>query len=253
MGLNSSMQKIIQFTQKFSNSLNPDNLINIKIPGGAVADFLGFEEGEGIHSIADLKWAVMDASANVATGINLVRCGIHMAGNGFEGYLGFLGQMAMGATAIIAAITDQVIEAIALQINMAISQVIGTITNIIKVLHDLWNSVKMIWQSLQNLWDSWTADINFDLELELDEENCKYMFAAIAGCMLNKFLGPYIDEFREKTLNAINEAGADFNSMLYDELSDANTFAAYAEHEAFLCKKAALQINGLNRQNLLGV
>lgn len=249
MGLNSSFQKIIEFTQKFSNTLNPDNLINIKIPGDKVSELLGFEEGEGIHSVADLKDAVTDAGALVATGANIIKCGLSM---GTSEWGNFLGQMAMGVTSVIAALTDQIIEIVALQINMAINQVVGVITNIISALHNLWNSMEMIWRSLQNLWDSWIEDIEFNLQLELDEKNCKDMFAAIAGCLLNKFLGPYIDEFKEKTIDAINEVGKDFNDMLYEELSDANTFAAYANHEAFLLKKASLQINGLNRQNLLG-
>lgn len=165
MGLNSSMQKIIQFTQKFSNSLNPDNLISIKIPGGKIADLLGFEEGEGIETVSDLKRAVTEAGALVATGANIIKCAISM---GTNDYLGFLGQMAMGVTSVIASIADQIIEIIALQIEMAINQVISTITNIIKALHDLWNSVQMIWQSLLNLWDSWLEAINLDISLELD-------------------------------------------------------------------------------------
>jgi hypothetical protein len=51
---------------------------------------------------------------------------------------------------------------------------------------------------------------------------------------LNKFVGSYLDEFREKALNEINKGGNKLNDMLYDELSDARTFAAYANHEAFL-------------------
>ena len=89
-----------------------------------------------------------------------------------------------------------------------------------------------------------------DIDFELSEKNCKDMYAAIAGCLLNKYLGPYLDEFKEKALNAINKAGNAFNDMLYEELSDARTFAAYAEQEAFLLEKAKIQIKGLTKDNL---
>jgi hypothetical protein len=77
------------------------------------------------------------------------------------------------------------------------------------------------------------------------------MYAAIAGCLLNKFLGPYIEEFTSKVVGKINEVGNDFNDKLYDELQDANVFASYANREAFLLKKASIQMSGLTKENIL--
>lgn len=248
MGINSSMQKIISFTQKFSNSLNLNKLLSVDIPGNPLTSFLGIEDGEGIHSLADLKDAVDETGSLLATGANIIAC----VGMGLDGYTGFIGQMAMGATAVILSITDQIIEAVSLQLQMAINQIVNMVTNIVSALHNLVNSMMMIIESIKNVLNSWRDGVEFDLKLELDKKNCKDMYAAIAGCLLNKFLGPYIDEFKEKTLNAINEYGKEFNDLLYDELADANTFAAYANQEAFLLKKASLQINGLSKQNLLG-
>lgn len=249
MGINSSMQKIMSFTQKFSDSLNLNNILSVDIPGSPLTSFLGIEDDEGIQSLGDLKDAIDETGALLATGANILICGFTM---GKEGYAGFLSQMAMGVTSIIASITDQIIEAISLQLQMAIDQIVNVITNIVSALHNLANSVMMIIESIKNVYKSWKDGVEFKLKLDLDKKNCKDMFAAIAGCLLNKFLGPYIDEFKEKTLNAINEYGKDFNDLLYDELSDANTFAAYANQEAFLLKKASLQINGLTKENLLG-
>jgi len=78
------------------------------------------------------------------------------------------------------------------------------------------------------------------------------MYAAIAGCLLNKFLGPYIEEFTDKVVGKINEVGNNFNNALYEGLQDVNTFSSYANQESFLLKKASLQIKGLTKENLLG-
>lgn len=145
MSLNSEMQKIISFTQKFSDSLNPDNLINFKIPGGRVANLLGYEGGEEITSLSGLLDAVERANGLVATGANIVRCAGIM---GMDGFGGFLGQMAAGSVQVIAAITDEIFQAIAVQIDAAINQVISAITNIISALQNLWTSILLLAESI---------------------------------------------------------------------------------------------------------
>lgn len=251
MSLNSSMQKIIDFTSKLNGYLDLNNLIDVKVPGGKLAEMVGWEEGEGIQSVGDLVRAVEDVGGLVATGANLVRCGYTIATS--DQYKNFLGSMAMGVTNVIVQITDEIWNAVAAQINQAVMQVVGTITNIITALNNLWTSIELLWEGLKKCWDDWMRDIEFNIGLELDAKNCADMYAAIGGCLLNKFLGPYIDEFKEKALKEINETGKSFNDLLYEEMADANAFAAYANHEAFLLNKAELQIKGLTRENLLGV
>lgn len=251
MSLNSSMQKVIDFTSKLNSYLDLNNLIDVKVPGGKLAEMVGWEEGEGIQSVGDLVRAVEDVGGLVATGANLVRCGYTIASS--DQYKNFLGSMAMGVTNVIVQITDEIWNAVAAQINQAVMQVVGTITNIITALNNLWTSIELLWEGLKKCWDDWMRDIDFNIGLELDAKNCADMYAAIGGCLLNKFLGPYLDEFKEKALKEINEAGKSFNDLLYEEMADANAFAAYANHEAFLLNKAELQIKGLTRENLLGV
>ena len=251
MSLNSSMQKVIDFTSKLNSYLDLNNLIDVKVPGGKLAEMVGWEEGEGIQSVGDLVRAVEDVGGLVATGANLVRCGYTIASS--DQYKNFLGSMAMGVTNVIVQITDEIWNAVAAQINQAVMQVVGTITNIITALNNLWTSIELLWEGLKKCWDDWMRDIDFNIGLELDAKNCADMYAAIGGCLLNKFLGSYLDEFKEKALKEINEAGKSFNDLLYEEMADANAFAAYANHEAFLLNKAELQIKGLTRENLLGV
>jgi hypothetical protein len=138
---------------------------------------------------------------------------------------------------------------------MAVQQVLNTVFNVVTAIHNLIKSGYLIWKSLENMWDACADAWNglFDdsassgkkwYDMYLQKENCADMFAAIAGCFLNKFLGPYIDEFKEKATSLINEAGKSMNDLIYDELSDINLYAAYANREAFLLEKAAIQLNG---------
>ena len=87
---------------------------------------------------------------------------------------------------------------------------------------------------------SWTDWSNIRIDLDIDEENCKDIYAAIAGCMLNKLLGPYIEEFTSKIVGKINEVGNNFNDVLYENLQDANVMASFARQESFLLNKASL-------------
>lgn len=155
----------------------------------------------------------------------------------------------MGA---VGSVIDEIYDAISYQISNAVNQVVGSILAVVDALGSLVSSIVSLWEAIVDTVSSWADWSNLKLELELQQENCKDMFASIAACLLNKFLGSYLDEFTEKVVGKINEVGSDFNDKLYDELQDANAFASYAKQEAFLLKKASIQIKGLSKENLLG-
>lgn len=245
MSLNSQLQKVISFTSKMNSTLNPQKLINVTLPGVNLGKLFGFEDKEGIQTLGDLVETIEDIGGDIMTGVNLIHCASIMNMNDWSN---FLGQMAMGVTSIVASITDTIIEAIAIQINSAVQQVVGAITSVVSALHNLVTSVVLLLEGLSDLWDAISFDVDFDFEFELSEKNCKDMYAAIAGCLLNKFLGNYLDEFKEKALEVINKGGNKFNNFLYAELSDVHTFAAYANQEAFLLEKAKIQIDGLRKE-----
>lgn len=247
MGLNSSLQKVISFTAKINSAINPQNLLNVTVPGSALNKIFGFEEEEGEQTIGELVSQVTNLGGDIMTGANLVRCAFIMDRSDWGD---FLGQMGMGVAGVITSIVDVIFEAVAIQIGNAVQQVVGMITSIVSALHNLWTSIELLWQSLVDLWNSFDVDIISDIDFELHEKNCKDMYAAIAGCLLNKFLGPYLNDFKEKALSSINNVGNKFNDILYEELSDAHTFAAYANQEAFLLKKAQIQIDGLRKDVL---
>lgn len=80
----------------------------------------------------------------------------------------------------------------------------------------------------------------------MSDEECEYMFATMAACMLNKFLGPKLKEFENKISGKITEAGDKLNSAISEGLADVNTVSSYLEREQFMMEKATKQLNGIN-------
>lgn len=114
------------------------------------------------------------------------------------------------------------------------------------------SSVLLLFDIICDTVKSWFDWSNTKIELELQQENCKDMFASIAACFLNKYLGNYLDDFAEKTVSKIKEMGNQLNEEIYEGLQDVNTFSSFAKQESFLLKKAYIQIKGLSKENILG-
>ena len=74
----------------------------------------------------------------------------------------------------------------------------------------------------------------------------KYIFAAIAACMMNKFLGNKLQNLEDKISGEIIKTGDELNSHIADQLSDVNSVSSYLERERFMMEKATKQINGIN-------
>jgi hypothetical protein len=116
MSLTESLDNIVKYTAKINTYLNPQNLLNVKIPGANLGKLFG-EEGENIATLGDVIEGVERIGGDIMTGVNIVRCAFIM---GADGYKGFIEQMAMGVTSVIASIADQIIEAVAIQLGNAV-------------------------------------------------------------------------------------------------------------------------------------
>lgn len=244
----SNLKKIIDYTARFNQYTNPKNIINITMPDHILYSIFGFEDNEGETTTKSLAATIKDVGGDIMTGANIIRCASIMS---LGDWGDFLGQLGMGVSGAIMAVLDPIVTAISIQLSNAVSQIASTVLNIVSALYDLWTQIGLIITALGELWDNWTTNWNLKFQWELDAKNCKDMFAAIGACFLNKFLGPYLTEFKEKAVREINNYGNDFNQMLYEEMKDINTFASYASQEAFLLQKAQLQMKGLTKENLL--
>ena len=248
MGLNSSMQKLLNYTQKVNDVLNPNKWLSMRVPG-IKGGLFKREEGEGISTLGDLLNEINTSVGDIMTGVNIAYCAVTMGG---AGYADFIGKLATGVVGAITAVADTIMDAIYIQISNAVNQIVNLISGFLDMIFNVWSSICQIYDAMCNWWDSFGDFFDFNFDNILAKQNCSDMYAAIGACLLNKFLGPYLDEFKEKATDAINKHGKKMNDIIYEELADARTFVAYANQEAFLLKKAALQINGLTRENLIG-
>ena len=250
MGLSSAMGKIVGLTNKIVGATNPTAL-GANISSNSFMRVMGISGDLSFNSLADIKNSISEIKGGIAQGINMAVCSWEMITNPGQ-ILDFLDQLATGMAGAIGDMLDQIFDAVAMQISMAVQQVVGAVISLISAFQNMWQSIVLLAEAIIDTVKSWFDWSNSKFSLDLQKENCKDMFAAIAGCMLNKFLGPYLEDFTSKIVGKINEVGNNFNEHLYDGLKDVNTFSSYANQEAFLLKKASIQIKGFSKESLLG-
>lgn len=247
MSLASSLSKITKITESLTNS-TPTFLVPFKIKNSVLNRILGLEEGQGeIESISDLANLAKESLDVVKYGVNLFRCGVHNIMN----YNALIGQILGGLTQMAVGLAAEIFDAIQTQVQLAINQVVNTVFSLIQAIHSLWVSMVLLWNTTMDMLSSWFnwGEVNWDFML--DKENCDDMYSAIIACLLNKFLGPFVKKIKENTVGKINKWGEELNQELYEGLSDVKVISDFANREAFLLKKASIQIGGLTKQNLL--
>lgn len=250
MSLASSLNKITSFTNKLIGVTNPmASGANVSV--GSWGRVMGISD-LSFNSIADTKRSISEIKGTLAQTINTAACLKYMLWDNPAEMLDFLDQLATGVIGAIGSVVDQIYDAVSYQITAAVSQIAGSILSLVGALQQLVSSVLLLFDVICDTVKSWLDWSNLKMELELQQENCKDMFAAIAACFLNKYLGKYLDDFAEKTVAEINKMGNELNKEIYEGLQDVNTFASFARQEAFLLNKASIQIKGLSKENLLG-
>ena len=247
--INNQMQKIISFTSNLIGAVNYKS-IGCNVPVDNFLTILGVDNALEFGSLQETKTSIQQIKGAIAQGANMVNCAwtLMTTSQGLD----FLSQIATGALGAISSVIDQIWDAVAVQIHAAINQVVGTFLNLVQAFQSLITSVLLLADAIVNFFSSLSQFADMTFKLKLEQKQCADFYASIAACLLNKYLGPYLDEFTNKVISQVNDLGGQFNALLYQELQDVNTFSSYAKQEAFLLKKASLQINGLTPRNLLG-
>lgn len=251
MSLNSAMQDVIRVTGKLTslaNNTRNKNPLHCNTPYSAVQRVLGLQVFDDIESIQDLKSAIQQIKQKIALGASYVQCISIM---GLKDWGQVLENIANGVGDAMASVLNQIMVAIQSQIQQAIGQILGTVNNLIDALFNLVNSIFVLMAAIQETIRSWFEWANDKINFQRSQQECIDMFSTIGACLLNKFLGPYIQQFTSKVVGKINQVGNNINDKIYQQLYDVNTFSAYANQQAFLLKKAALQTRGLSKTNLL--
>lgn len=249
MSLSSSLGKITSFTRKLTDATNP-SFSGANVSVGAWGKYIGLND-LSFNSITSTRNSIENIKSSIAQTINIGYCVANFLSNSDQ-ILGFLDQLFTGAMGAISSVVDEIYDAVAYQISRAVNQVFNSFISLVDALKSLIGSIMTLCGVIVETISSWFDWSNLKLKLDLQEENCKDMFATIAACFLNKFLGSYLDEFTKEVTDKINQYGNDINAMIYEGLQDVETFSAFARQESFLLHKASIQIQGFTKESLLG-
>ena len=217
-------------------------LFNIKLPTFSLSQ--GFDSGS-VHSLGGAVNSVVDSAQNLLQGARLAYCLGKMITNPSM-FLGMLDILANSALAAAGDIASRLAALVKGQITQALSQITGSITGLVNNILGFLNSILNLYDSIVNLIENLKNIGNWDWEDFMAEEDCEYIFAMMAACMLNKFLGSKLQDLEQKISNKIIKTGTELNSAIAENLSDVNTVSSYVERETFMMNKATKQINGLN-------
>ena len=241
MGILSTMNEVVETTNKFVNSIDA---FHCNVPTGRIGKILGVDDIQ-IRGLSDISSAVGEIGGAVAQSINMIDCATSLST-----WNGLLGALAYGLSDVALGMLQTIQEAIAVQLRAAVQQVVGTLINFFTSIMNLISNICLLFRAIMDL-SSW-FDLSLDnLKLSINREECVSMMASIAACILNKYLGEFLDEVESDVLDAINDVGNVINNKITDALEDTNLMASYINREAFLIKKAQMQIAGLTPENVL--
>lgn len=215
---------------------------DVKLPGFSLTG--GFETSS-IASFGELAASVTNSAQNLLQAGRMIYCAGKMLTNPgmLLGTLDILGNnLLAAATEIASRLANQVMG----QLNLAIGQVTGSITGLINNVLGFLGSIIDLAESIKNVIDNLLNAGIGDWELFMSDEECEYMFATMAACMLNKFLGSKLREFEQKISGKITEVGDELNSAISSSLADVNSLSSFVEREKFMMEKATKQIKGIN-------
>lgn len=238
MSLLDSIEKMINKTSNFMNSFK------VSIPTGKVGEFLGVDDIE-INGIGDIGNAVQEAGGAVSLGFNLLNCGL-MGST----WAGMLESILFNLSTAVLDIAETIMSAIAAQLRAAFNQILSTLFSLVTSIMSLIKTIFALWDAIKGL-ASW-LDVSLGKFVNiLNREQCVDLYSSIAACLLNKFLGPLLDEFESDALNAVNKVGNKFNDFISEQMEDVDVLTSYIDRENFFIQKAKIQIEGLSPENVL--
>ena len=217
-------------------------LLNIRVPSFGNNFSLGTSN---VASIGELATSITNSASNLIKAANMVYCAGQMITN--PGML--LNVLDMVGNNLLAAATDMASRLFAIckgQITQALSQITGSIQGLVNNALGFLGSILDLCEAIGDLIESLKNIGVNDYDIFMSKEDCEYMFASLAACMLNKMLGSKLQKLEQKIAGKITEVGQDLNSAIASELADVNTMSSYLERERFMMEKATKQIKGVD-------
>jgi hypothetical protein len=218
-------------------------VFDVKLPSFSISKGI---QVSSVSSLGDLAASVTSSAQNLIQGGKMIYCiGKMIASPGmFLNALNILGNNVLAAaTAIASRLANQVRG----QLNLALSQIAGSITGLVTNVFGFLGSIIDLADSIKNFVKNLLNIGVGDFDEFVSDEECEYMFATMAACMLNKFLGDKLQKFEKEISGKISETGDKLNSAISNNLTDVNSLSSYIEREKFMMEKATKQINGINK------
>ena len=222
-----------------------------RIPGMPMPE--GFDTSDPISSLGELAANVAVSALDLTQAIRTVYCATELISNPMM-LLNTVELMAKGATGIALDMAQRMAKLVHSQLTQALSQINGSFMSLtnnalgyIDGLRTFLTSAQKLLQAIGNFVDT----IIFGAENEYDDfckqEDCEFMFAMMAACLLSKLVGNKLQEFEQKVTSKITNTGSSINQALAESLRDVNNISGYLEREKFMMEKAAKQMDGLHR------
>lgn len=247
--INISVSKIINKLTELITSTSKEQS-GFKLPG----IFMGNEsETDPAVSLGVLALNIAVSAANLTQTARTIYCVGQLITNPMM-LLDTVGLMAAGASSIMLDMADRMVKLVKNQLTQALSQINGAFTSLGKgiseYIDELRNFVKSI-ESLCTAIGNFIDNLDVSAQIEYDEfcskEDCEFMFAMMAACLLSKLIGNKLQEFEQKITTKINNKGAELNDALAESISEVGNITGYLEREKFMMEKASKQLDGLHR------
>lgn len=131
------------------------------------------------------------------------------------------------------------------RVNNILAEVYGITLGYFKTIKSIISMVQNVGGLIKDIsnfrWERGDSALN---EL-FDRKNCDYMVANLMRCMIAKMLQPYLDKFKNKAIQSINDVASDISGTIQDKTSSLNAMSSYLNQQAKFVDKYTTQVREL--------
>lgn len=238
------MSKLSELTNKLTRATDSgsNGLFNFNVPECSIGGLIPVTKGTTVTSIGELADSMANTAGNLATIANMAYCIGELIKHP-EMMLRILSNITNNITAVAVEVAGRIASVIGGQILGLFSTVAGTMLNIVNSILDFLTSVLQLFENLVNIFKNLKWKGLKSWKNLMTQEECEFMFATIANCILNKLYGEKLQKFEQKVTGKITKYGQKLNQALTEELADVNALGNYVRHETYMVDKANAQLS----------
>lgn len=235
------MSKLSDLTNSITKTLADNPIYKLNVPAGS-ASFLNSKDGAGSLGIGGLANVISQTVGNLNQLVHTAYC-IGQAITNPMMLLNVLDQIGGNLMATAIDMASRVVNCISGQITGMFNTIAGTVLNVLNSVLSFLNSIENLVDALLKIFDNLKQNGLKSFYKFMSQEDCEFMLAQMAMCMMNKLFGDKLTKLENKVTNAITEKGQSMNQALTNQLADTNSMANFVRHESFMVDKATAQLN----------